>query len=172
MPGRGGLSAHINFVRAWNWMATICHNETGVVLSVTSAADLYRSFEQQVSLFQSRYDKVYIPIRNTLEDKRVWDGVTYYKRRGVAAVATPGTSNHGWGIAVDVCEFADSKVVGIEASKAWPWLLENAVSFGFAWELVKEPWHIRHIYGDDVSQRVKDCDKWVAAQLQPAPPAS
>lgn len=89
----------------------------------------------------------------------------WYRLKDVVPVATPGTSNHGWGIAIDVAEWNGRSIVGITASKAWPWLKANAVSFGFSWEWsaeTKEPWHIRHLHGNDVSQRVKDVEAWFA----------
>jgi D-alanyl-D-alanine carboxypeptidase len=56
--------------------------------------------------------------------------------------ATPGTSNHGWGLAVDIC--ADGY-----AGERWDWLKANAPQFG--WDNPEwaqsggsgpyEPWH-------------------------------
>jgi hypothetical protein len=62
------------------------------------------------------------------------------ERGGLAA--TPGTSNHGWGLAIDLC----SQETGGEA---WTWINENAPVYGWkhpAWALPggvgpHEPWH-------------------------------
>lgn len=147
--------------RAWE---ALRHNawRAGVRLSVSG--NPYRSYEQQVNLFRQRYTSVYDPGLNTLEDKRVWNGVTYYKRLGVAAVAVPGTSNHGWGLAVDTAIDADG-----DLAFEWPtnslnqaainWLLANASKFGFSWELQSEPWHIRYVTGDKIPQAVLDYEK-------------
>ena len=59
---------------------------------------------------------------------------------GVASAACPGTSNHGWGLAVDIY------AVGAEGRLEW--LLDNAARFGWSWELQSEPWHIRYVLGD------------------------
>lgn len=51
--------------------------------------------------------------------------------------AYPGTSNHGWGIAVDI-PFADAQ----------SWLMRNAHRFGWSWDegrRVGEPWHWRYV---------------------------
>lgn len=55
--------------------------------------------------------------------------------------ATPGTSNHGWGLAVDLCPET-------YAGERWSWLAENAPSFGWdnpPWARPGgskyEPWH-------------------------------
>jgi hypothetical protein len=76
-------------------------------------SDSYRSYRQQVSVFR--------------------------KRPSLAAV--PGTSNHGWGLAVDLgC--------GVQSSRSaqYRWLTRNASRFGWvhpAWALHDpyEPWH-------------------------------
>lgn len=53
--------------------------------------------------------------------------------------ATPGTSNHGWGLAVDICN------TSYHAQEKWAWLNENAPRFGWAqpsWASRSyEPWH-------------------------------
>lgn len=53
--------------------------------------------------------------------------------------ATPGTSNHGWGLAVDICN------TSYHAANKWSWLNENAPRFGWAqpsWASRSyEPWH-------------------------------
>jgi LAS superfamily LD-carboxypeptidase LdcB len=60
--------------------------------------DSYRSYSEQVSV--------------------------YHRKPGLAAV--PGTSNHGWGLAVDLCG-------GVEefGSSAYAWMTANAGRFGF-----------------------------------------
>ena len=54
-----------------------------------------------------------------------------YKEGGLAA--TPGTSNHGWGSALDL-------KLGSEAQS---WLNKNASKFGFS-SIAREPWHWEH----------------------------
>ena len=71
--------------------------------------DSYRSHDQQVTL---------------AADKGLYgDG-------GLAAV--PGTSNHGWGLAVDV---------DIDSAAARTWLQANGHRFGFVEAVRREPWH-------------------------------
>jgi D-alanyl-D-alanine carboxypeptidase len=52
-----------------------------------------------------------------------------YGRGGVAAV--PGTSNHGWGLALDL---------DLDG-KAQQWLRDNGARFGFVEDVAGEPWH-------------------------------
>jgi len=157
--------------RAWEALRAVAWR-AGVRLSVSG--NPYRSYEQQLNLFNQRYTSTYDPGINTLEDKRVWNGVTYYKRIGVAAVAVPGTSNHGWGLAVDTAIDADG-----DLAFEWPpksldqaainWLLANASKYGFSWELQSEPWHIRYVTGDSVPQAVLDYEKGTTPPPAPAP---
>lgn len=152
---------HKTAARAWEALRATAW-KAGVQLSVSG--NPYRSYEQQVNLFKQRYTSTYDPGLNTLEDQRTWNGVKYYKRIGVAAVAVPGTSNHGWGLAVDTALDADGDLAfewppKSLSSTALNWLLANASKFGFSWELQSEPWHIRYITGDKIPQAVLDFEK-------------
>lgn len=147
--------------RAWEALRVAAWS-AGVKLSVSG--NPYRSYDQQVSLFNQRYTQTYSATVNTLDDKRVWNGVTYYKRIGVAAVAVPGTSNHGWGLAVDTAIDADGDLDFEYPPKslnttAINWLLANAAKYGFSWELQSEPWHIRYVTGDKVPTAVLEFEK-------------
>ena len=95
----------------------------GVVWSIT---DSYRPLEIQDKIFD-------------------WD---YYKKtkkrrkKGTSGTpaAYPGTSNHGWGAAVDL---------GVKyGDKAHKWLTDNAAKFGFSNPFASprtEPWHWEHL---------------------------
>jgi cell wall-associated NlpC family hydrolase len=68
--------------------------------------------------------------------------------RKPALVAAPGTSNHGWALAVDLCGG-----VNVGGSAQWTWMWANAGRFGFVqpdWAAPggekPEPWHWE--YGD------------------------
>lgn len=77
----------------------------GVTIGVT---DSYRSYASQVDLAQRK---------------------GLYSQGGLAAA--PGTSDHGWGIALDL----DLN------SKAQTWMRANAGQFGFVENVPREPWH-------------------------------
>jgi peptidoglycan DL-endopeptidase CwlO len=60
---------------------------------------------------------------------------------GLAAV--PGTSNHGWGLAVDLCGG-----INVAGTPQYTWMAQNALRFGFVhpdwaqpWGEKPEPWH-------------------------------
>lgn len=111
----------------------------------------YRTYEQQVTLFTSRYYIV------SYDSGIFWNGHYWVKRTGVAQAAIPGTSNHGWGLADDLAENLDSDT-GIEdiSQAAVDWLVKNADRFGISAELRSEAWHWRYYRGDDVPQAVLD----------------
>jgi cell wall-associated NlpC family hydrolase len=82
--------------------------------------DSYRSFRSQVSAFD----------------------------RKPALAAVPGTSNHGWALAVDLCGG-----IHIAGSPQWNWMWANAGRFGFvqpSWAAPggekPEPWHWEYGY--------------------------
>lgn len=135
--------------RAWAAMSAAAATD-GVPLSSTGA---YRPLAAQESLFRSRYTpatpNMYLPGR------RKWRDQWWAKNPGVAAAAVPGTSNHGWAIAVDACLPGN---VGLDR-KAIGWLEEHASVYGWAWELPSEVWHIRHLLGDDVTAAVVEFER-------------
>jgi LAS superfamily LD-carboxypeptidase LdcB len=114
----------------------------GVVLKPTSAMDAYRPVTVQRSVFFQRYTTKKLdgrPMRNY--NQAVW-----WLKPGFAPLAAPGTSNHGWGLAVDVW--------GVGEEDRLDWLLGNHARFGWSWEVQSEPWHIRYVLGDDLPDGV------------------
>jgi D-alanyl-D-alanine carboxypeptidase len=78
----------------------------GVNLTIT---DSYRSYPQQVDLARRK---------------------GLYSQGGLAA--TPGKSNHGWGLAIDA---------NVNSAATLRWLRNNAHRFGFYETVKREPWH-------------------------------
>lgn len=104
----GGHKMEASAAAAWNRMVADAAKD-GVTLSLT---DSYRSYDAQVKVRQEKGHKV--------------------------ATATPGTSIHGWGKAVDISGAAAQK-----------WVHENGARYGWIWpEWAQrkgtksyEPWH-------------------------------
>lgn len=144
---------HHKAARAWTAMC-VAAKQDGVILAHVGD---YRTYEAQVALFISRYSLT----PTGTDESKVWNGKTYYRRPGVATAAVPGTSNHGWGLAVDAALRIDGKVFSITADPDGPirsglgWLLKHADSYGFSWELQSEPWHIRYYTGSRLPKVVK-----------------
>ena len=78
----------------------------GIDLTIT---DSYRNYDQQVDLVNRK---------------------GLYSQGGYGAV--PGTSNHGWGLAVDV---------DVTQQRTLDWMRTNAYRFGFVEAVPREPWH-------------------------------
>jgi hypothetical protein len=105
----------------------------GVNLTITQG---YRSYAEQVAIFNARYDPKATGT-GPYNDVRWWNGVRYVRMRGAAA-AVPGSSNHGLGQAIDYD-------LGYPGSLAW--LTKNGPRFGWirpSWTFkpgMIEPWH-------------------------------
>lgn len=106
----------------------------GYNLTITSAADAFRTYEIQERIFRERYTTTYLPGRPT---KR-WNGVTYWLKPGKATAAVPGTSNHGKGLAVDI------RNAGSFSGPFYKWMAETGPSYGWSnteGRSIGEPWH-------------------------------
>lgn len=114
----------------------------GVTISATGT---WRSYEQQQRLFESRY-----VTRDTGRRTKVWNGTTYWQLPNTAMAATPGTSNHGYGLAADL---SNSPTVPIGGATL-RWMAEHGPSFGY-WNTVRsEAWHWSYCLGDDLPSGV------------------
>lgn len=132
---------YVSAAKAWQAMRQAAKAD-GVMLKPTSTWDAYRPVTIQRSVFFQRYTTEPTDTTST----RLYEGRRYYLKKGLAPLATPGTSNHGWGCAVDVWN------VGKEGRLEW--LLANYERFGWSHELQSEPWHIRYVLGDDLPDGV------------------
>ena len=136
-PIPGGGKLHWQAANAWNAMVAKAKAD-GLELKPTSSGDLYRSYDSQLAAFKQRY--VLKPIQGT--STKSFEGKTWYLKKGMAMLATPGKSNHNLGIAVDVHSAGEPKRLN--------WLIANVKDFGFSWEVVpSEPWHLRYVCGDN-----------------------
>lgn len=118
----------------------------------------YRTFAQQVRLFTERYAPVNLTAYlKAGSRRRYWSKGPEYGyssrywvlRSGMASAAVPGTSNHGWGLALDVAEENDADPFADPVSAALiSWMVRNASRFGISAELQSEPWHWRYVAGD------------------------
>jgi hypothetical protein len=149
-----GGQLHYLAADAWNAMVDAAKAD-GVELKPTSSGDTYRSYDSQKAGFLKRYQLQPIPGQST----KTFEGKTWYLKKGMAMLATPGKSNHNLGLAVDIHTVGEKKRLN--------WLIANVLKFGWSWEVVpSEPWHIRYTDGDQVPQAVKE---WLA--LNPKEPS-
>jgi hypothetical protein len=137
-----GGKLHHRAADAWNAMVAKAKAD-GVTLTPTSSGDLYRTYESQLAGFKQRY--VLEPVAGT--STKTFEGKTWYLKKGMAMLATPGKSNHNLGLAIDIASASEPKRLN--------WLIANIKDFGFSWEVVpSEPWHIRLVTGDNPTPAV------------------
>lgn len=124
----------------------VAASKAGVNLTITSAADAYRIYEVQERIFTERYQTAYTQYAPGKVDRRMWQGRAWFRRAGTAAAAVPGTSNHGWAIAIDI------KDVGGFNSAFYNWLSATGPALGWSNDegrSVNEPWHWRYTPSGD-----------------------
>jgi hypothetical protein len=150
--------------RAWRALCAAAL-KAGHTLKASGAASSYRTYAEQERLFRQRFTTS--PVSGTV---RLWNGVRWYLRPGVALAAVPGTSNHGWGSAVDTGEErdGDSGTESIDAGTL-AWLVDNEGRFGFSHEVQSEPWHIRYNAGDRIPNAVLLYEQSLTEKPKPAP---
>lgn len=157
-PGQaGGPTVRLVEPAARSWRAMCAAaKRAGHTLKATSLYDSFRPYEVQERIFLERFSPYYIPGRPS----RFWRGKWWWLKPGMALAAVPGTSNHGWGRAVDTGEERDGDT-GTESVDAGTldWLLANEERFGFSHEVQSEPWHIRYFAGDVPPMAVIDYER-------------
>jgi peptidoglycan hydrolase-like protein with peptidoglycan-binding domain len=117
--------------------------QAGFVLTMTGG---YRSYDEQVNLFHQRFTTDEAQAAPAGK-KKEWNGTTYWLKPRMALAARPGTSNHGWGLAVDAALGVYGKGARrVDSDPAFMrWILANAENYGWSWEVQSEPWHLRLI---------------------------
>lgn len=96
--------------------------------SYFSVWDAYRSMDEQVAMLKRNYTKV--SRGRSLSSDRSYGGSTWAKKPGRPLTASPGYSNHGNGVAVD-----------IHPGPIQTWLKGNAGRYGWVNDVPSEPWH-------------------------------
>jgi len=101
--------------------------------------DSYRTLKVQCNIFDfDHYEKT---------------GKRRKKGTSGTPVATPGSSNHGWGRAIDI--FPDN---------VQKWIKENGPKYGWCWGEVKsEPWHFT--FCGPGKNRDKNCDNFCTGPM-------
>lgn len=141
----------------------------------------YRSYAGQLSLFLSRYKAVSKSVYDNtpFAHRKFWKNApslgyssAYWvkKSNNLATAAVPGTSNHGWGLAIDIAENTDtdSAPEGI-TSRFVHWLSANAPHYGISAELQSEVWHWRYVAGDNIPKLVLQYENSLNPPPQPPP---
>lgn len=138
----------------------------GFALTMTGA---YRTYDQQKAMFEDRYTTT-----DTGRKSKVWNNKTYWLKPGVAMAAVPGTSNHGWGCAVDAALGGYGKAAEPVREPFLSWALAEARRHGWSWEVQSEPWHLRLVSFESAAapapMRSAQSAESVESAKQPSPP--
>ena len=132
-----GGHLYIDAARAWLAMVRAAAQEN-IFLNLNNPFNAYRKIESQIAVFHKRF--VEVEEQSPLPDGAIrveYDGKFWQLNPKMAYAAIPGTSSHGYGLAVDVGNIGNANV------KAW--LDKNAASFGFVKEYDFESWHYTYI---------------------------
>lgn len=129
---------------AFESLADAFAREFGKPLKVTDAYRPKWGTNGQVEIFEDRYP--YLTKQGVNDQRGPWKGKRWWRRKNTAAAAVPGTSNHGWGLALDL----GSNVNNL-GTREQLWLVANGPRFGWVWPTwarkipTLEPWHYEFI---------------------------
>lgn len=143
---------------SWNRARAEVQRKTGVVLTVRG---WNRTYAEQVTFYTQRHRKASAGDRVCC----YWNGVPYVFT-GTAHAAPPGTSNHGWGIAVDIVDFGRvGQWDNPRYLAAWPILAKHGWTESEGRGTIQEPWH--KVY--DPSRDTQKNARPAAATTEPRP---
>lgn len=152
LVGGGRLNAYAT----WWWAVLVQRAKAaGITLTYTGT---YRSYEQQVTLFLSRYEPCSYAayLLTPASRRRIWSQPNttnkYWRKKLIngrypASAASPGTSNHGWGYSVDAAQDGYGSQAKPLSPATLTWLKANAPLCGYYWEADVEPWHLTFVHG-------------------------
>jgi len=128
----------------------------------------YRPYEGQLSMFMDRYSQTDTGRKPTVTRK--FEGKTWFLKKGKSPSGTPGFSNHGMGLAIDLGVRKKGKVVSLASDpKVMQWMCDNAPKYGFYLQVSDpknpefEAWHWQYAVGDSLPQPSKDLLAYFAA---------
>lgn len=136
-PIHCGGKLYIDAARSWLAMVRAAAQDN-VFLNLNHPSRAYRPLERQLTLFKQRF----VPVDNSsnlsVNAFRVeFDGKIWQLKPKQAYAAIPGTSSHGYGLAVDI--------ENIFLNYVKNWVAKNAEQFGFVREWSFEPWHFTYV---------------------------
>lgn len=142
----GNAELRRDAAESWNRARAEVKAKTGIVLTVRG---WNRSLAEQERFFFERYSRQATG-GGPFGDVRWYKGVRYVRTTGAPA-AIPGTSNHGWGLAVDVDDFGAYRTAGNARSREATPILEKHGWTDDEGSSIGEPWH--RVYKPERDQR-------------------
>lgn len=118
----------------------------------------YRTYQRQQEIFN---EQVQTYINQGMTRKEA-------KAKTADSVALPGTSEHELGLAVDITDVSEQKIVsGMDEQPVQKWLMKNCYKYGFILRypkdkedvtgIVYEPWHFRYV-GKEAAKYIYEND--------------
>jgi hypothetical protein len=154
--------------RLWHWASISFDLMVGAAkkegIEFRNIGD-FRPYDAQLAMFRDRYDVV--DKGRKPQVTRNFEGKTWYLKPGKSPSGTPGTSNHGMGLAIDL-SMKDGSTLGGNA-KAMAWMCANAPTYGFYLQGSDpkspefEAWHWQYAVGDNIPKPVHDLFAYLAA---------
>lgn len=130
----GNAELRRDAAESWNRARAEVKAKTGVVLAVRG---WNRTYDEQVTFYLQRHER-WTPGYKVC---CYWNGVPY-RFTGTAHAAPPGTSNHGWGLAVDIVDFGGvGQWNNPRYLAAWPILAKHGWTETEGRGSIQEPWH-------------------------------
>lgn len=121
--------------------------KAGYTLKTDQAAEAYRTRASQEKIFLDRY-QVQASGNGPFGDVRTYNGKRYVRVKGASA-AVPGTSNHGWGTAIDI------QRLGGFSGAAFKWVATHGPFYGWnntEGRRLGEAWHWVYVKANDKSR--------------------
>ena len=166
-------SARMEMTAARSFIAMFAEARRVLGVTVKHVGD-YRPYDAQLRMFLDRYEPVSFAVYGVTKsaNRKKWDagaktyGSQWWRKKQrpdgsfPATAATPGSSNHGWGLALDIAEEYDSDSAPDPIRTRFvDWLCDNAHRYGISAELDSEPWHWRYVAGDAIPQATRDYER-------------
>lgn len=131
----------------------------GFNMGTTTVDQAYRPDDRQVYYLERYYDHTWRPgLTVGNGGVRHYAGKTWYRKPGYPTAAEPGTSNHGWGVAVDFQGLGGwAGYQGKPEGRGYAWMRKHAREFGWTNDegrRINEPWHWDYV--PDLDQHKND----------------
>lgn len=153
LDGQPEATLRRDAAEAWNRAKRDVFVRTGITLTLRG---WNRTLAEQERFFFERYEPRAAPYVGPFSDVRWYRGVRYVRVRGASA-AIPGTSNHGWGLAVDVVDYGGVGEFDYPRRvSTFPILARHGWTDTEGRGAIQEPWHLVYDPSKDTRPAVEE----------------
>lgn len=145
-----GGELYTDAARSWTAMVRVAARE-GVFLNLNLPFNAYRNITTQIKSFKDRFLETNEKSAEFIQIE--YSGKIWQLKEDKKFIDAPGTSSHGFGLAVYIVN------AGLRDVKAW--LEKNAEQFGFVEEYAFEPGHFAYIKSrEEIPSKVLEVESW------------